>query len=123
MRSRDSARRDQRGRRAPKRLAHGARLGWRAADAMWRLAGDTATDLAHYTKRLTLAGVYGATLLAFVDDDAENGAQDFAATRAFLARRIDGIMRFERLKARLKPALDRHFSPVRFLGRLRYPAR
>lgn len=102
----------------PHNVARGARLGWRTADHMWRLAGDTATDFNHYTKRATLGAVYGATLLAFLDDESE----DFTETRAFLDRRIDGIMRFERLKARLKPDPDRHFSPARFLGRLRYPA-
>ena len=44
---------------------HGTRalqLGWRAADAMWRAAGDTATDYNHYTKRAILGSVYAATL-------------------------------------------------------------
>lgn len=101
----------------PQNIAASARLGWRAADRMWRLAGDQATDFAHYTKRLTLAGVYGATLLVFIDDES----QDFVETRGFLARRIDDVMRFEKLKAQLKPDSGRHFSPARFLGRLRYP--
>jgi len=102
----------------PRHAAHGARLGWRAADGLWRLAGDTATSFEHYTKRASLSAVYGATLLVFLDDESP----DFAETRAFLGRRIDGIVRFERWKARLKPDPDRHFSPARFLGRLRYPA-
>lgn len=103
----------------PQHAATGARLAWRAADAMWRLAGDDATGFAHYTKRLTLAGVYGATLLALLDDTSE----DHADTRAFLDRRIEDVMRFERAKARLRPDPDRHFNVARFLGRLRYPAR
>jgi ubiquinone biosynthesis protein COQ9 len=101
----------------PQNVATGARLAWRAADRMWRLAGDHATDFAHYTKRLTLAGVYGATLLVLLDDESEG----LAETRAFLDRRIDNVMRFEKLKARIKPDPERHFSPARFLGRLRYP--
>jgi ubiquinone biosynthesis protein COQ9 len=103
----------------PQNVATGARLAWRAADAMWRLAGDSATGFAHYTKRLTLAGVYGATLLAFLDDESE----DHADTRAFLDRRIGEVMRFEKLKAQLRLDPDRHFNVARFLGRLRYPAR
>ncbi|WP_420140312.1 COQ9 family protein [Sphingomonas sp.] len=103
----------------PQNVATGARLAWRAADAMWRLAGDNATGFAHYTKRLTLAGVYGATLLAFLDDESE----DHAGTRAFLDRRIGEVMQFEKLKAQLRPDPDRHFNVARFLGRLRYPAR
>ena len=103
----------------PQNLARASRLAWRAADAIWRLAGDTATDLSHYTKRATLVAVYGATLLAWLDDQSDG----FAATAAFLDRRIDDVMRFEKAKARLKPATGEHFSLVRFLGRLRYPAR
>jgi ubiquinone biosynthesis protein COQ9 len=103
----------------PRHLAAAARLGWRAADTMWRIAGDTATDFNHYTKRLTLSGVYGSTLLAWLDDESEGEAD----TRAFLDRRIGDVMRFEQAKARLTPHPDRHFSVSRFLGRLRYPAR
>jgi ubiquinone biosynthesis protein COQ9 len=102
----------------PRNIVMGTALGWRAADAMWRLAGDSATGFAHYTKRLTLAGVYGATLLAFIDDESE----DHVDTRAFLDRRIDDVMKFEKFKARMKPDPDHHFSIARFLGRLRYPS-
>lgn len=101
----------------PQNLVAGASLGWRAADAMWRLAGDTAVDLNHYSKRATLAGVYGATLLAFLSDESE----ELGETRAFLARRIEDIMRFERLKARFRSDPVRRPSLTRFLGRLRYP--
>ena len=94
-------------------------LGWRAADAMWRAAGDSATDYNHYTKRAILGGVYAATLMVFVNDESEGQAE----TRAFLARRIEGIMRFEKAKARFTSGPDLMFSPARFLGRLRYPAR
>ena len=101
----------------PHHMAMGTALGWRAADRMWRLAGDNSTGFAHYSKRMTLLAVYGATLLAFIDDDSE----DHADTRAFLDRRIDEVMKFEKFKARMKPDPDRHFSIARFLGRLRYP--
>lgn len=37
----------------PTNLARAAKIGWRSADRMWRLAGDSATDLNHYTKRMT----------------------------------------------------------------------
>ncbi len=85
---------------------------WRTADAMWRAAGDTATDYNHYTKRTILGAVYSATLLVWLDHP-----EDWPA---FLDRRIDGIMRFEKAKARLTGL---HLpSPASFLGRLRYPA-
>lgn len=104
---------------SPRNVGKAARLGWRAADMMWRAAGDTATDYNHYSKRAILASVYGATLLVFVNDDGE----DWADTRAFLARRIDGVMRFEKAKAQWTKGPAIGFSPARFLGRLRYPAR
>lgn len=101
----------------PHHVAMGTAVGWRAAETMWRLAGDNSTGFAHYTKRMTLLGVYAATLLVFIDDESE----DYAETRAFLDRRIDDVMKFEKFKARMKPDPDRHFSIARFLGRLRYP--
>lgn len=102
----------------PQNLSRALRLGWRSADAMWRLAGDVAADYNHYTKRMLLAGIYGATLAVFLDDEST----DKAETRAFLDRRIDGVMRFEKAKARLT-ARGGGFDPARFLGRLRYPQR
>lgn len=118
-RDREALRRAQAVMAMPRNAAAAARLGWRAADVMWRAAGDESTDLNHYTKRLTLAGVYAATLLVFVDDESE----DWAETRAFLARRIEGVMRFERAKAQWKGiGAGERLSFSRFIGRLRYPA-
>jgi len=103
----------------PQNVPATLRLGWRSADTMWRLAGDTATDYNHYTKRMTLGSIYAATLAVYVGDTSE----DHAETKAFLDRRIEGIMKFEKAKARLLKPRDEHFSPARLLGRLRYPAR
>ena len=102
----------------PQHAALSAKLLWQAADAMWRAAGDTATDYNHYTKRLILSGIYSATLLHWTQDDSE----DFAATRRFIDRRIDGVMRFEKAKAKLTGMAGKLPDPARFLGRLRYPA-
>ena len=103
----------------PQNLPLATRIGWRTADLMWRLAGDTATDFNHYTKRLTLSAVYGSTLLAWLNDESEGAAE----TAAFLDRRIDQVMRFEQFKARWRQGSDRRPSLSRFLGRLRYPPR
>jgi len=102
----------------PQNLSRAAWLGWRTADTIWHAAGDTATDLNHYSKRTLLGGIYAATILAMLDDQSE----DFADTRAFLARRIDGIMNFEKLKSRFSRSTPERLSVARFLGRLRYPA-
>ena len=101
----------------PQNVPLGMRIGWRTADTMWRAAGDTSTDYNHYTKRLTLGAVYGSTLLAWLDDNSEGWSE----TAAFLDRRIDNVMQFEKWKAQWRG--QEHFSVSRFLGRLRYPPR
>jgi ubiquinone biosynthesis protein COQ9 len=103
----------------PQNIPAAARIGWRSADRMWRLAGDTATDLNHYSKRMTLSAVYASTLAVFVNDESD----DFADTRAFLDRRIDNVMQFEKVKAQAKSRQDMLPSLSRFVGRLRYPPR
>lgn len=102
----------------PQNVAAAARLGWSSADAMWRLAGDVATDYNHYTKRMTLGSIYAATLAFFAQDTSEGHEE----TRAFLGRRIENVMQFERAKAKLLKPRDEVFLPMRVLGRLRYPA-
>ena len=82
----------------PPNAALGLKLLYRTTDAMWRAAGDTATDFNFYTKRAILAGVYSATLMRWFTDESE----DERETDAFLARRIEDVMRFEKLKAQVK---------------------
>ena len=101
----------------PQNVPTALRTGWRSADVMWRIAGDTSTDYNHYTKRIMLGGVYGSTLLVWLDDQSEGWAE----TASFLDRRIEDVMKIEKLKADWKN--QEHFSVSRFLGRLRYPAR
>ena len=101
----------------PQNIPLTMRIGWRSADLMWRLAGDTSTDYNHYTKRMTLGAVYTSTLLAWLDDQSEGWSE----TAAFLDRRIENVMQFERWKAGWRS--QEHFSVSRFLGRLRYPPR
>ena len=103
----------------PQNLVRSAKIGWRSADRLWRLAGDTASDFNHYTKRMTLSAVYASTLSVFVNDDSDN----FADARAFLDRRIDNVMQFEKVKFQAKQRQEYVPSLSRFIGRLRYPAR
>jgi ubiquinone biosynthesis protein COQ9 len=102
----------------PQNLGLASRLAWRTVDRIWRLAGDTATDYNHYTKRAILLGVYTSTTLVYLDDNSD----DLADTRAFLNRRIDDVMKFEKYKASWRGSRERMPSLSRFLGRLRYPA-
>ena len=103
----------------PQNLPLALRISWRSADLMWRIAGDTSTDFNHYTKRITLGAVYGSTLLVWLDDQSEGWKE----TSAFLDRRIDDVMKIEKLKAEWRGSSDRRPSLSRFLGRLRYPPR
>lgn len=75
----------------------GARAVWSTADTIWSALGDTSDDLNWYTKRAILASVYGATTLYWLGDESEGAERSWA----FLARRIDGVMRFEKVKSRL----------------------
>jgi ubiquinone biosynthesis protein COQ9 len=103
----------------PQNLPLGLRISWRSADLMWRIAGDTSTDFNHYTKRLTLGAVYGSTLLVWLDDQSEGWSE----TAAFLDRRVDDVMKFEKFKADWRGSAEQRLSLSRFLGRLRYPPR
>ncbi|NGM19467.1 COQ9 family protein [Roseomonas stagni] len=67
----------------------------RTADAMWAAAGDTSADFSWYTRRATLAGVYGATLAFWLQDEEEG----FPRTLAFLDRRLAGLAKLQRPKA------------------------
>jgi ubiquinone biosynthesis protein COQ9 len=76
------------------------RLFGRTADAMWLAAGDASTDFNWYSKRVILAGVYGATEIAWFGDDTP----DLRDTTAFLDARIENVMQYEKLKARFRAA-------------------
>lgn len=102
----------------PQNIVRATKVGWRSVDRMWRMAGDTASDFNHYTKRATLSAVYGSALSVFVNDESP----DFIDTRAFLDRRIENVMQFEKVKAQARAREEYVPSLSRFIGRLRYPA-
>ncbi|MFV0245165.1 MAG: COQ9 family protein [Qingshengfaniella sp.] len=105
----------------PMHAASGTGAIWRTADLIWTALGDRAEDYNWYTKRLTLSGVYSATLLYWLGDDSPGHDR----TWQFLDRRIEDVMRVEKAKARvhgaplLKPLLA---VPSRALGLIRPPA-
>jgi ubiquinone biosynthesis protein COQ9 len=103
----------------PHNAPEAARLVWASADAIWRAMGDPSTDFNFYSKRAILSGVLSSTFARWLADDSE----DEAATRAFLAARIDNVMQFEKFKAR---ARDSGFDPEGMFGwlaKMRYPER
>jgi ubiquinone biosynthesis protein COQ9 len=85
------------------------RLLYRTVDALWYAAGDTSTDYNFYTKRALLAGVYGSTVLYWLNDRSDG----FADTRAFLDRRIAEVMRVPSAIARVKRLAATVPSPFR----------
>ncbi len=89
------------------------RSGYATVDAMWRAAGDRATDFNFYTKRGLLGAVYSSTLLVWLEDNSES----FTETWAFLDRRIADVMKIPQAQARLKEALGRLPNPLRLLRR------
>ena len=82
----------------PHHAADGAKLIWETADHVWNALGDTSEDLNWYTKRATLAGVWASTVLFWSGDDSMNHAD----TMAFIDRRIDDVMRIEKVKGQLR---------------------
>ena len=77
----------------PLQLPEGSAAGWATVDMLWRLTG---THLGHsddtpfnkLTKRGLLSAVYGATLLAWFDDDSD----DLEKTSGFLSKRLDDVV-------------------------------
>jgi ubiquinone biosynthesis protein COQ9 len=72
----------------------GLRAMARSASAIWYAAGDNSADFSWYTRRMTLAGIHGATLAYWLRDDAE----DIGPALDFLDRRLAGLARFQRCR-------------------------
>ncbi|KZY43616.1 ubiquinone biosynthesis protein [Roseovarius sp. HI0049] len=105
----------------PHHAMDGAQAVWRTCDRIWTALGDTSDDVNWYTKRATLSGVYGSTVLYWLGDESE----DHARTWEFLDRRIGDVMQFEKVKA--QAAENRIVSglmngPLSFLNRIRPPS-
>lgn len=102
--------------------ADGAKAIWGTADKIWTALGDTSDDVNWYTKRATLSGVYASTVLFWLGDDSA----DHQATWAFLDRRIDDVMRIEKVKAQVNenPILSRMMAgPNWVLSHIKAPSR
>jgi ubiquinone biosynthesis protein COQ9 len=88
----------------PHHLPLAARLAWGTADAIWVAVGERSHDFSWYTKRSSLAAVYTATLLCWLDDDETAWGEE---TAAFLRRRLDEAGRVTRTRTRMVSALSR----------------
>ncbi|PCJ08429.1 MAG: COQ9 family protein [Rhodobacteraceae bacterium] len=82
----------------PQYAGDGMRAIWGTVDAIWNALGDGSEDINWYTKRASLSAVYTATVLYWLGDDS----LEHQASWAFLDRRIDNVMQFEKLKAQVQ---------------------
>lgn len=104
----------------PQYASEGSALLWGTSDAIWTALGDTSRDINWYSKRATLSAVYASTLLFWLGDESE----DHADTWAFLDRRIENVMQFERLKSgvRKNPLLSAALAgPAWLLSQVKAP--
>jgi len=93
---------------------------WGTCDAIWSALGDPSRDYNWYSKRATLSGVYGSTVLYWLGDTSDGDS----ATQEFLDRRIDNVMQFEKVKGQIRksPSLMKLLSgPRAILHRLTAP--
>jgi ubiquinone biosynthesis protein COQ9 len=106
----------------PQYTGDGAKLIWDTCDKIWDALGDSSEDVNWYTKRATLSAVYGSTVLFWLGDEDPS----HVATWEFLDRRIDNVMQFETLKAKvrsnplLKPLLA---GPEWLAGQIKAPSK
>jgi ubiquinone biosynthesis protein COQ9 len=95
---------------SPVNLLTGPKGLWTAADAIWAGLGDKSTDYNWYTKRMILSGVIGSTLVAWL------GTDDPAQVDAFLDRRIENVMQFEKFKGDVREAVSKMPNPFDLMG-------
>ncbi|CAM3149065.1 COQ9 family protein [Asticcacaulis taihuensis] len=94
------------------------RLLWQTADIIWRLAGDTALDENHYSKRMIVSGIITTAMMTRLSLGGSLGRE---AQLEQIDRNIEQVMQFEKFKAKLpvKPE-EIALNLARTLGRLRF---
>ena len=97
----------------PQNAALAARCLYRTVNAIWYAAGDRSTDYNFYTKRGLLAGVYGSTVLYWLNDRSDG----FADSWDFLDRRIADVMRVPQAIGRIGRITEHLPNPLRLLRR------
>ncbi|MDV6329696.1 COQ9 family protein [Asticcacaulis sp. 201] len=90
------------------------RLLWQTADTIWRLAGDTALDENHYSKRLIVSGILTTAMMSRLSRGRDAQVEQ-------VNRNIEQVMAYEKFKAKLpvKPE-EVLLNVAKSLGRLRF---
>ena len=89
----------------PSHATLGARLLYETIDRIWRILDDKSVDFNFYTKRATLAAIYSATLLYWLEDKSSNHHD----TWLFLERRLAMLGQIPKWKANI--AKWRRYTP------------
>jgi ubiquinone biosynthesis protein COQ9 len=97
----------------------GAELIWATSDAIWRGLNDPSTDFNWYSKRTILSAVYTSSLAVWLND----GTPGKDKAKAFLDRRIENVMEFEKAKASWRRLTGDLPDPAKVLAGLRYGGR
>lgn len=92
----------------PRNVGAAAQATWQTVDLMWKAIGDRSGDFSWYTKRASLAAVYSATVLYWLDDQSE----DHAATRDFLERRVDDVVKAIKARKQMTDRLAGALNPA-----------
>jgi ubiquinone biosynthesis protein COQ9 len=95
----------------PQNAALGLRLLYETVDGTWYAVGDTSTDFSFYTKRASLAAIYAAATLFWLDDRSPGCIE----TDAFVDRRLADLHRLTELRQRVEAAAERLPNPFRLL--------
>ena len=99
----------------PQNAPLGMRLLYETVDGIWYAVGDTSTDFSFYTKRASLAGIYAAAMLFWLDDRSPGSVE----TDAFVERRLADLHRLTELRERFEAAVERLPNPLRFFRPVR----
>ena len=89
----------------PTNAALASKLLFSTVDAVWIAVGDQSRDYNYYSKRMLLAAVYSSTLLIWLDDKSE----DMKETRAFMDRRLNGVVSTFGRIGKLRSGMQKHF--------------
>jgi ubiquinone biosynthesis protein COQ9 len=69
---------------------------------VWYRIGDRSTDFSFYTKRLSLSTIYTKSMLYSLSDKSNN----LELTRKFIQKSIDGLMKINKLKQKMKDIIN-----------------
>ena len=88
---------------------------YETVDGIWYAVGDSSTDFSFYTKRASLAAIYSAAMLFWLDDRSPGCIE----TDAFVERRLADLHRLTELRERFEAAAERLPNPLRFFRPVR----